>query len=125
MAIRSQVEYYLDTDYTDKFRNLRAMVITVDGEDVFERYVDSDEQRTWDVQSVGKSVMSMLIGIALGEGRLRSVDQTLGELLPSYAAVMSPKTKAITLHQILTMTSACRPTPRCCCPRRRTGSPRP
>jgi hypothetical protein len=41
------------------------------------------------VRSVTKSVLSTLIGIAPAEGRLRSVDRTLGELLPQYRAQMT------------------------------------
>jgi CubicO group peptidase (beta-lactamase class C family) len=36
---------------------------------------------------------------------LRGVDQTLGELLPAYAADMEPEEAAITLRQLLTMTA--------------------
>ena len=110
-AIRNLVDDYLAPDGTDRSRNLRALVITVGGETVVERYLDSGTQRTWDVQSVGKSVMSMLVGIALDEGRLQGVDQTLGELLPTYAAVMAPGLEEVTLHQLLTMTAGLPPDP--------------
>ena len=47
--------------------------------------------------SVTKSVMSMLIGIAIGEGLIDGVEQTVGELLPRYVPVMAPGVAAITL----------------------------
>jgi CubicO group peptidase (beta-lactamase class C family) len=49
--------------------------------------------------------MSTLIGIAVDEGHLDGVDQTLAELLPSYRDAMAPRTRSITLHQVLTMTA--------------------
>ena len=56
------------------------------------------------VWSVTKSVISILVGIAVDEGRLR-VDQTLQELLPQQASAMTPQQASITLRQLLTMTS--------------------
>ena len=44
-------------------------------------------------------------GIALDGGDLGSVEQTLAELLPDYAATMAPEVAAITLRQVLTMTA--------------------
>jgi len=57
-----------------------------------------------DVRSITKSVVSLLVGIALERGHLRSLDQTLGELLGPLAPP-APEMKAITLRQLLTMTS--------------------
>jgi len=48
--------------------------------------------------------MSTLVGIAVGEGRLR-LDQPLAQLLPSYAATMTPAVAHTTLRQVLTMTA--------------------
>jgi CubicO group peptidase (beta-lactamase class C family) len=55
--------------------------------------------------------MSMLIGVAIDERKLRGVDQTLAELLPAYAATMPPAVKAVTLRQVLTMTAGLPPDP--------------
>jgi len=84
---------------------IRAILVLVDGEPIVEHYgKNGSPQTTSDIFSVTKSVMSMLIGIAIGDGQIGSVDQTLGELLPSYAAVMAPGVADITLRQVLTMT---------------------
>jgi CubicO group peptidase (beta-lactamase class C family) len=48
--------------------------------------------------------MSTLVGIAVGDGRLR-LDQPLAQLLPSYAATMTPGVAHTTLRQVLTMTA--------------------
>lgn len=56
--------------------------------------------------SVTKSVASMLVGIAIEQGKIRSVEQTLGELLPeAAAAVPASAVNGLTLAQILTQTS--------------------
>lgn len=57
-----------------------------------------------DVRSVTKSVMSLLVGIAIDRGCLRNLDQTLGELLGTLAPTDAAR-RAITLRQLLTMTS--------------------
>jgi len=56
------------------------------------------------VYSVTKSVMSMLIGIAIDDGAIAGVEQNLAELLPSDVSVMAPGVGKVTLQQVLTMT---------------------
>jgi CubicO group peptidase (beta-lactamase class C family) len=102
--VEKRVQAFLDDDYTGGFDHIRAILVTVDGRPVFERYYHSSAAITSNVFSVTKSVMSVLIGIALDEGRLSSVDQTLAELLPTHAAAMAPQVRSITLRQVLTMT---------------------
>jgi CubicO group peptidase (beta-lactamase class C family) len=53
--------------------------------------------------SVTKSVTSTLVGIAIGEGRLR-LDEPLSQMLPRYAARMTASVARVTLRQLLTMT---------------------
>jgi CubicO group peptidase (beta-lactamase class C family) len=53
---------------------------------------------------VTKSVISTLVGIALTRGDLRSLDQTLGELLPQHRTAMSTSSAGTTIRQLLTMT---------------------
>jgi len=48
--------------------------------------------------------MSILVGIAVDEGRLR-LDQTLPELLPAHADRMSDEARLVTLRHLLAMTS--------------------
>ncbi len=68
---------------------------------------DNIENR-WNIRSAAKSVLSILIGIALDEKRL-SLEQTLGVLLPSnLTASIEPAKKRLTLKHLLTMTSGLR-----------------
>jgi CubicO group peptidase (beta-lactamase class C family) len=95
----------LGGEQRQRYADVRAVVVLVRGEVVFEHYYGggSPEQHR-DVHSVTKSVVSTLIGIAVGEGRLR-LDQNLAELLPKYAGSMSPDMARTTLRQLLTMTA--------------------
>ncbi|HEY0645556.1 MAG TPA: serine hydrolase [Nocardioides sp.] len=95
-------------DFGDPFydwNELRAVVVATDDDIVFEQYYETDAEAYWGMQSVTKTVISTLVGIALDEGILGGLEDTLADLLPRYADVMSPETAGITLRQLLTMTA--------------------
>src|SRR5471030_1568342 len=85
---------------------LNGIVVVRNGYLVGERYYGWAPPSLFMINSVTKSVVSMLVGIALGEGKLKSLDQTVGELLPD-AATKAPDSAVIrmTLAEILTQTS--------------------
>jgi CubicO group peptidase (beta-lactamase class C family) len=85
-------------------QNIRAVLVTQRGELLAERYYHSDAAAYAEIHSATKSVMSTLIGIALTKGDLRSLDQTLGELLPQHRTAMSKSSARTTIRQLLTMT---------------------
>lgn len=86
-------------------RLIKSVIVTVDGRPIYEHYSgDSGPDVAHNVYSVTKSVMSMLIGIAIDEGSIAGVDQTLAELLPSHVPIMAPGVGRITLEQLLDMT---------------------
>lgn len=86
-------------------RLIKSVIVTVGGRPVYEHYsADSGPDVTHNGYSVTKSVMSMLIGIAIDEGSIAGLDQTLAELLPSHVPIMAPGVAEVTLEQVLTMT---------------------
>ena len=54
-----------------------------------------------EMRSVTKSVMATLVGAALREGRLPSLDAKLGDLLPQHGSIMDAHTERITVPQPL------------------------
>jgi CubicO group peptidase (beta-lactamase class C family) len=94
-----------DAATTNRLRNRRALLLSVDGKLVVERYWHSSATTTGNIMSVTKTIMSTLIGTAVDEGKLHGVNQTLDQLLPTYSPVMNRQVAAITLRQLLTMTS--------------------
>lgn len=85
-------------------RALRSLLVVRNGVLVAERYYGGsavDDLRG--IQSVTKSVSSMLVGQAIGAGKIASVSATVRELLPG-AAARTPDAPAarLTLAQILT-----------------------
>lgn len=60
-------------------------------------------------QSVTKSITSIVYGIALARGDIKSIDQPIERLFPAQARFFSdPRKKQITLRHLLTMTSGIR-----------------
>src|SRR6056297_3582868 len=62
--------------------------------------------RTHNIMSASKSILSILVGIAIEEGYLEGVDQQIGEFFPDYFASNPDSAKmAITIGNLLTMRS--------------------
>jgi CubicO group peptidase (beta-lactamase class C family) len=85
--------------------NVRAVLISVDGETKIvhyrHRFTAEDTTHVW---SVTKTVVSTLIGIAISDGLIDSLEQTLAESLPQHRAAMSAGAEKVTLRQLMTMT---------------------
>jgi CubicO group peptidase (beta-lactamase class C family) len=72
-------------------------------------YHGSAKNQSNNVHSASKSIWGAAIGIAINQGRIPSADATIVSTLPSrYVAVMSPKTPAIKVRDLITMTSGIR-----------------
>ena len=67
--VDKRIQAFLDAGTA--FDQVRAILVSVGGRPVFERYYQGSAATTGNVFSVTKSVMSMLIGIALDERKLR------------------------------------------------------
>lgn len=82
-----------------------SVLVIRNGTLVLEEYRHGyDRDRKHHMQSATKSVSSMLIGIAIQEGFLESVNQKVVDLLPDYTVDSTdPRKQALTLEQLLTM----------------------
>ena len=99
---RQEVEQLI----TKKYDNLGAIILQKSGRTVYEYYGnDCTRESPVHVFSVTKSVMSILIGIAIDQGYIRSVDQKVLEFFPDYTIKKREKTiQEVTLRDMLTMT---------------------
>jgi CubicO group peptidase (beta-lactamase class C family) len=86
-------------------RQVRAVLVSVCGKTVLEHYPGATASESRNIASVTKSFVSSLVGLALADGSLRSLDQTLAQLLPDQGRFMTPAVASITLRQLLTMTA--------------------
>ena len=82
---------------------VRSVLISVDGSTVVSYFQNAQPDERRHVWSVTKSVLSILVGIAIDE-RLLNVDTTLAESLPEHASAMSVAQRSVTVRQLLNMT---------------------
>jgi len=88
-----------------KYEGQRSLVIIKDGKLAYEAYYDDyDSDDLYRIYSVSKSVTSLLIGIALDKGLIKSVNEPILELLPQYSnIILDERKKKILLKHSLTM----------------------
>jgi CubicO group peptidase (beta-lactamase class C family) len=89
---------------------LRSLLVWHDGRLLRERYYrGATADRPANVKSASKSIVSALVGVAVAEGRVAGVGQTLGALLPGAVAALpaaqAAHAGAVTVEDLLTMRS--------------------
>lgn len=82
----------------------RSLLVARGDELVAERYFDGDDGPV-NIKSASKSLISALVGIAIADGQITSVDQPISELLPETFADLEETTQGITVHHLLSMTT--------------------
>jgi CubicO group peptidase (beta-lactamase class C family) len=83
--------------------NSRDVLVLRGGRMVAERYAAGwGPERSLEVASVGKSLVAVLIGMALEDGHIGSLDQPAADFIPTWKS--TPKA-AITLRHLMSMTS--------------------
>jgi CubicO group peptidase (beta-lactamase class C family) len=84
---------------------VRSFLVRQGEEMLVEEYVDGmHADRTTNIKSASKAVISLLIGIAIEEGYLNGIDQPIGRFFPEYFAKNPDSRKeAITIGDLLTM----------------------
>lgn len=109
----------LDLAYAKgELANLHAVVVARHGKLVLERYFEGEDER-WgdalgrvafgpevlhDLRSVSKSIVGLLYGIALAEGKVPPLDTPLVEAFPYADLAADPARRKITVQHALTMT---------------------
>ena len=98
---------------------VHAVLIERNGQLIYEEYFDGFDER-WglplgpvtmtaetkhDLRSVTKSVVSALVGIAQGEGAIKSLDDPVISWFPEYPELNTPERRRVTLAHVLGMTS--------------------
>ena len=98
-----ELEKIISNDYS----NITGIVIQKSGIKLYENYFNEyTADNAVHVYSVTKSVFSALIGIAIDEGNIKSVDQKVLDFFPNYTVHASERTiQDITIRNLLTMTA--------------------
>ena len=88
---------------SDPYRDLKGIVVVLHGLIAAERYYNGEAPGSLhDIRSAGKSITSLLIGIAIDEGLIHSVNDTVQRYLPQTKATAIGD---VTLDELLTMRS--------------------
>ena len=96
----------VDALLAGQLTDVQSAVVVLRGRVVYAYYRDGNPDALRPTQSVAKSALSALVGIALAQGRIRSLDQPVVELVPDWAAANAdPRAAAITVRHLLTMTA--------------------
>ena len=102
-----------------KDANIHAVVVARAGKLVMERYYTGADERLGDpigtiayapdvkhdLRSISKSVTSLLVGIALRQGKFPDLDSPVIDQFPKYASLRNADNERITFRHLLTMSS--------------------
>ena len=105
-----------------RFGEIHALLIFKDGQLVFEEYFPGHDYQwdgpnfhgdwvnwNWDrehnIHSVGKSITSACVGIAIDEGFIESIDQSIFDYLPDHKHLNTTGKEQITIEHLLTMSA--------------------
>ncbi|MDF2887827.1 MAG: serine hydrolase [Lacrimispora sp.] len=98
-----RLENIIAADYD----NIAGIVVQKKGEVVYERYFDGfTSADAVHVMSVTKSILSVLIGIAIDQGYIQGPDQKVLDFFPDYRLKRGEQTiQHVTIENMLTMTA--------------------
>lgn len=104
---------------TSKESNVHAVLVVRHGKLVFEHYFSGSDE-AWgrplgniafgpevrhDERSATKSIIALLLGIAVDRGLIKSVDEPVFSFFPKYADLRTPEKDRITLRNLITMSA--------------------
>lgn len=97
----------LESKINNEYGNIAGVVVLKDGEMRYEKYFNEcTADSRIHVYSVSKSIISILIGIAIDKGYIKSVNQKVLDFFPAYIVKKGEKTiQNVTIKDLLTMTT--------------------
>ena len=85
---------------------LRGLLVSIGGELIEEHYFNGASERSVaNLKSASKSIISILVGIAINRGDIESVDQPITDFFPEELADAEDLRRSITVEDLLTMRS--------------------
>lgn len=98
-----ELEKIINKDY----KNIAGLIVLKDGKTLYENYFNGCTANSkLHIYSVTKSIISILIGIAIDKGHIKSVDTKVLDFFPDYIVKKREKViQKITLKDLLTMTA--------------------
>jgi CubicO group peptidase (beta-lactamase class C family) len=85
---------------------LRSLLVSHRGAIVLERYVNGARATQHaNIKSASKSVIAALVGIAIGKGHIKTIDDKIAAYLPELGKDPDPAKRAISIGDLVTMRS--------------------
>lgn len=102
-----------------EYSNIHSVLIARNGKLVYEQYfsgkdeiwgdplgeVDFNRNTLHDVRSISKSVVSACVGIAIAQGKLKNVNQSVFDFFPEYEKYKTGDRAKLTIEHLLSMSS--------------------
>lgn len=86
--------------------DVQGVVVVLQGRTAFQYHRNGNPETLHDTQSVSKSALGTLVGVALQQGQIPSLDRPVVDLVPQWRALNAdPRAQAITLQHLLAMTA--------------------
>lgn len=103
MLLKTKLEKIINSSYS----NIGGIIVLKNGKTLYENYFNEcTAGSTFHVFSVTKSIISILIGIGIDKGYIKSINQKILDFFPDYSVKRGEKTiQNVTLKDILTMTA--------------------
>lgn len=97
----------LENKINNNYNNIAGIVVLKDGKTLYENYFNECTAASrLHIYSVTKSIVSILIGIAMDKGYIKSSDQKVLDFFPDYIVKKREKTiQSVTFKNLLTMTA--------------------
>jgi CubicO group peptidase (beta-lactamase class C family) len=97
----------LEKIISSNYGNTLGILVHKNGETKYEHYFNGyTPDKAAHIFSVTKSIISILMGIAIERGYIRSIDQKVLEFFPNYSVKRGEKTiQCVTLRDLITMTA--------------------
>lgn len=98
---------WFEKTINNSYSNITGIVVLKNGEAVYENYYNGyTAANAIHVASVTKSIFSALIGIAIDNGYIKSIDQKVLDFFPDYTVKTGEKTiQNVTIRDMMTMTA--------------------
>ncbi len=88
------------------FKNLESLIVYYDGKIRFEKYYNGTHRDSLHhIQSQTKSIVSLLMGIAIDKGFVKSENEKVGDYFPEYFCPLDTFKSSLTIKDVLTMTA--------------------
>ena len=93
-------------DRADSLPRMRSMIVQWKGDIIREEYYHgAAATRGTNIKSASKSIISALVGIAIEQGKIKSLDQPISELLPTETRGLDSLKRSITVRDLVSMRS--------------------